>query len=927
MKKARVASQRKNNAPSMEINRTLTILQHNVQNWHANKFSLSNIYKEIDPDVILINAHGIKTGETISIHNYNIYKKNSLNEAHAGAAIAIKRTLSYRINESFYTDLLAVQINTQLGPIEIATSYIPPRTGYLHYPDYHSLFKSTNPVYFLGDINARHPGLGNNSENIVGKQIMTLIGRNHITHEGPYFPTFINYRSKTSPDIILTNKKVYHNIIAIPGSITPSDHTPIICKISTSPIMIKIAPRLSYKKANWDKYKEELEKVTINNLDNATKHNIDKLTNDITEQIQKASKIAIPQTQYRVAPHFHTTEQIKQLQREHNNLLMVINNTAPSLTLSRRLKHLRAQLREEYLRLREKMWDELIEKVDTERNDKDFWLSIKRMMGGNSRTEQRYLKNSNGEDIYEEEGKEQLFRNYWQNVFKISEEENESFDKAIEEEVKQCLEENKLQIETLEISNTERRNEDIELVTEREIRNLIKTFKQRAPGSDGITKYHLDHLPLNIIRNLANIYNTGLKIGYFPSMWKISQMIFIPKPGKTPLQHINYRPISLLNILGKLFEKIINNRLTTSLQNLNLTNCRQHGFTKGKGTDTATAVLYEIIAVAKANKSRINLVLRDISKAFDKVWHQGLIYKLIKGNIPNYLIRIVNNYLTGRKAQIKIDSYIGPTFELLSGVPQGGCLSPSLFNFYTHDLPPPTGNSEQVIYADDITQIIINHGGENMLAQLTKRAIETINKFENKWKIQTNINKFQIIPIGRKIAKDITINNKTFRTHNEGKVLGTEITTKGFFKHATTRIKQAKHCLPKLFRFRNLSRKNKRKIYQAMIKSALEYPPVPLHTISKNQQKKMQVIQNKAARIITKTRLREGKTNEYINKRANLEPLNISIHNRAVKIWNKLEDNLPEEVKNKMITLPYRQFLKSIPSSKNRAQSNISAIY
>ena len=132
------------------------------------------------------------------------------------------------------------------------------------------------------------------------------------------------------------------------------------------------------------------------------------------------------------------------------------------------------------------------------------------------------------------------------------------------------------------------------------------------------------------------------------------------------------------------------------------------------------------MATAIGNKNKVNLVLRDISKAFDKVWHEGLKYKLIQANLENSLIRIVSNYLN-RTATIKIGEYIGPKFSLLSGVPQGGCLSPTLFALYTADVPPPSVMNEMIIYADDITQIVQKKGSENYLTRETEREIIKIN--------------------------------------------------------------------------------------------------------------------------------------------------------------------------------------------------------
>ena len=239
-------------------------------------------------------------------------------------------------------------------------------------------------------------------------------------------------------------------------------------------------------------------------------------------------------------------------------------------------------------------------------------------------------------------------------IFQISEEENATFDRDNDRIVRNFIQQNHHKLNSLPLTNYPDLRNETEIITTKEIKNVIKSFKQRAPGEDTLTKYHLERVPPNMIKNLTTIFNASLAIRYYPQQYKNSLMIFIPKVGKSPIDHINYRPISLLNIPGKIFEKIINNRLIQHLEINNLQNPRQHGFRKNRGTNTATAILYETIATAIGNKNKVNLVLRDISKAFDKVWHEGLKYKLIQANLPNYLIRIISNYLDNRTVTIKI---------------------------------------------------------------------------------------------------------------------------------------------------------------------------------------------------------------------------------------------------------------------------------
>ena len=131
------------------------------------------------------------------------------------------------------------------------------------------------------------------------------------------------------------------------------------------------------------------------------------------------------------------------------------------------------------------------------------------------------------------------------------------------------------------------------------------------------------------------------------------------------------RPISLLNVDGKLLDKILNRRLTDYLVDNDMMNCRQHGFRAHRGTQTAIATLHESIARHLGQRHRVDLVCRDVSKAFDRIWHTGLKYKLTETGLHDCYIRLLCDYLTDRTAAIKLGQFIGPEFELGDGRPAG----------------------------------------------------------------------------------------------------------------------------------------------------------------------------------------------------------------------------------------------------------------
>ena len=167
----------------------------------------------------------------------------------------------------------------------------------------------------------------------------------------------------------------------------------------------------------------------------------------------------------------------------------------------------------------------------------------------------------------------------------------------------------------------------------------------------------------------------------------------------------------------------------------------QFGFHKKKGTDTAIAITIEKIAVNQKDKNHCNIICRDVAKAFDRVWIKGLQYKIInQEELPDLSKKIICSFTNGHTAQIRINTTIRPTFQLKSGMPQGSILSPSLFIFFTHDLPLPRSElSIDVIFADDVTQVVEYRGNDReQLAVQTEREIVRVNEFE---KIMENQNK------------------------------------------------------------------------------------------------------------------------------------------------------------------------------------------
>ena len=882
---------------------TLNIIQHNVIKWtRQRRNELWNIYNTLSPDIILLNATGIKNEERIKFFGFNTHHRNLGDEDHAGIGILIRKGIKYKLIENANLDLMAIEIETTQGPIVIATLYIPHRRPLFPMQEILDLLRLNKPVYIIGDINARHRSLGSNSTNDLGRTLNILINRNLITHLGPDFVTWIHPTRTGTPDLVLGNKKIHHNIAITQGPITSSDHIPVIVKIASKPIIKEQKPRFNLEKANWESFQYQLrEKAELINLNQPSINAdfIDEKAEQWQNLILETMEECIPKRKHTILPHPRESGKQKEIQYYYNRLKSIGEREGWTMVQRNLFKALQNQLTEECIKQYHDNWNKLLTDVEMDKKDpKQFWGKIRKMMGGKEDTIP-YLVDNTGNKYFKSEEKEELYREIWEQVFQITPEENNAFCNTTEAEVETYLQANGYRTQPYHRASLNRLNALNALtkpIETYQIIVIIKQFKNRAPGESQVGKLILDKLPIEMIRKLKDILNLTLSIGYFPKLYKIAILRFIQKEGKDGTRPINYRPISLLEVVGKILERIINDRLVKYLEENNLFNNNQYGFRKGRGTQVALASLYEQIALTQKEKYRCNVVCSDVSKAFDKVWHGGLIYKIFRLNLPDIFEKILCSFLKDRIAKIKIDDYIGTAIPLRSGVPQGSILSPTLYIYYIADMPEPGPGSYVIGFADDNTQIITYPGtSKRMLTRRTVNEIEKVNNFERKWKIQTNKDKFKLVSISSTKPLEVRVDNQIIPYSKTATILGLTISSRGISPHMGQRIKKAQGQIQRLKRFRKISPDIKLHLYKTLVRPIMEYPAIPICITAKSNIKKLQVVQTKALRAaINDRRLIHGRSNEDVHQLTSFEAMNTRLHELASRTWQKLENLDPD---------------------------------
>lgn len=747
--------------------------------WNAN--GLTNKINELAAILTLQNIDICLISEThdtketrIKVSGYCYYRSiHPSNTGRGGSAVLIKQEIKHAEDftiQTTKTQIAAIRVSTKCRVISIASIYNPPRYR-LEADEYKNIFDQLSPSFIIGgDFNLKHTFFGSRITNEKGKilyQVMTE-EKCHVASTGKptYWPTDLNKKPDLIDFFVLRN--INASYIDIEECLDlSSDHSSIILTLSESVIWKERNLALTNRKTDWDKFKLEIAEDTHLTPIELNEEIIDQEVCQLMDSIQKHALNNTPlsagKTKTACYPQ-HILDLIK-MKRKSRNKWQQTRDPYHKASWNRIANKLRLEIQ----RFKIKEVNEYVGNLSyTKSADYSLWKAVKHIKRPITpippiKSDLIWIKNN--------QGKADLFADYLEKIFTPN--PPERGESPLPE------------IPTREI--------DIEIqpVTTNEI---IKTIKneincKKAPGFDYITGEILKNLPRKVIVKIKHIVNACFNLRYVPKLWKVAQVIMIPKPGKPVDQCTSYRPISLLPVLSKLFEKLFLKRLHPVIEKRKIIPNHQFGFRKQHSTIDQVHRIVNLIEETLEDGKVCSAVFLDVAQAFDKVWHEGLHYKL-KKLLPAKYAELLHSYLSQRHFRVKQDDAYSELKSIKAGVPQGSVLGPILYILYTSDLPEVTGTTTAT-FADDTAILAVGADNNESIEKITS-SLSKLEGWTKRWRIKINENKSIHVDFTNKRLQYIPMkfNGTTIPHANEAKYLGMTLDARLRWKSHVKKKKQ-----------------------------------------------------------------------------------------------------------------------------------------
>ena len=902
----------------------LNILQWNCDTLRSKVEELKIFLREKKVDIfVLQETKLIPKDETPKIHGYTLIRqdrpqlKGKEKNRGGGVLTGIKDDIPFRrvhldikVREDKITESITIEVPTHDGrKIRVTNVYVPPirNTARDDRTDVFNLGKwpCTESDLILGDTNAHSSLWDDNWEGKSdkrGEAVEDWIAKGmSILNDGK--PTHILRATGnlSAPDTSLAHSSLVDKITWEALTELGSDHKPIIITIGDAFSKLKSPPVYKWKldKADWSAYAKAVDMTlpTDQELDSMSTHGVEE---SIRKTILKAAGSHVGKKKITITAKCWMTPEIKEGIRIRNDLGKNIGGNRQEWIGA--CKKVSEMIREE----KSERWAEYVESIDAKTNPKEVWKTVRNLDGRRPPPNKNEVLEIDGMAYTEDKQKAEQFAKTYRAFSKLPVKKSDRrFKRKLRREMKLSVQ--RVPHET---------EEQLEM---EELERTIKGLKPRkAAGTDDIPNEFIKNLGPQARKSLLRLYNRVWAGEDIPSHWQRANIKPLLKEGKDPSKTASWRPISLIDCLGKVLEKMVADRLMHILEDGGLITPNQAGFRPNRCTTDQILKLVQDATDQFNNGKTSNLTMTaffDYAKAYDKVWREGLLHKMQVLGIPNRFVRYTRHFLSRRWTQVEINGTRSKRFLLKQGLPQGSSISPLLFLIFINDLDadlePETVAS---LFADD-TAVWMADGKERGSNRLPmQQEIDKVIKWADRWKMKVNADKTKAMmistgPKDKNWDPKFTAGDTKIDNVSEYRFLGVTIDQDlRFNKHITNMMQKARKRVNIL---KCMSTKNwgnsvdtQRRLCIGYIISVLEYGSASWNGwISETNRKKLQTILNQALRSITN--MTATCPIEFLHLEAAIEPLASRLEKNDDITRDRYARLPPEDPRHKLLVRTY----------------------
>jgi hypothetical protein len=877
----------------MPIN-TLTCDSLSVLLWNAN--GLARHRDELDfylhdrrIDIALIAETHFTSRTRFYIRDYIIYRTDHPDDrAHGGVAVIVKSHLNHAPCPSIthpHIQLSTIILKTVHKSIIIGSVYCPPRFR-ITKEMFTEFFSDQGQCFLIGgDFNAKHTHWGSRLCNPRGRNLIKAILENNMHVISPFSPTYWPTSPRKLPDLL--DFYIEKGLSNVPRNIftdvdLSSDHTSVCLTLWTEP-KIESSPNLITGTMDWEKFRNNLDILLNIPVSMKTEHELEQAVEKFNSSIQQAAWSASsprPQKLFPVYPNYIRNlivDKRRARKRWHNTRLL--NDKRIYNRLNNLLK---TQLKIH----REDKRDEQLSRLNSQ--DGSLWQKARSITQQPSirvpiRKEGEAWKITN-------EDKSELFADHLENIFCPH---DDLHDTSTTETVLTTLD------TPLQLSLPPKP------IKPSDVKNVIlQLTKKKAPGYDLITAELLKELPRKGLVYLTSLFNSILRTTEFPLQWKYSQIRMILKPGKPPNSPSSYRPISLLPLCSKIFEKLLYKRILAAIPQGIIPN-HQFGFRERHSTVHQLHRVVDFLASSLEKKMYAAGIFLDVSSAFDRVWHDGLLFK-IKNILPHTYYLILKSFLSNRYFSVKEGTANSSIRQILAGVPQGAVLSPLLYSLYSSDFPL-TDQTVTATFADDTTILAHDENSENVTLTL-QHHMNLIHNWCNSWKVKLNTEKSRHVTftLRRQTCPPVYFNNSPIPQTTSVKYLGLTLDRRLTWNpHTRLKKKTLNSRLKLIFTLLHprsrLSVQQKLNCYTILIRPIWTYGSEIYGSAKSSNIHRIQTFQNKTLRLITGCP--PYVRNTTLHNDLKIKTVHEFIHAQYTRFYSKLQGHVNPHIHS--LSLPH----------------------